>query len=334
MSIPVITYPYNEFLDIQSIPEVFIMGDHLNGFLQNGHNPLLQALSQFACKNKRKYTILMDQYILPEFMHDRYQNLDIKFSTKVFQQYNPCTTLSGYRQHPAPTHNKFLCTFNGSSGVGRMFLLALLNKFGWFDPATCSKNIRYDQSQLDGSLESFVGKDKNSYYRKFFITPNDDDFADTVFSFGYNKFDHANNISVLSAPLAESFVHLVSECQSVYEYPYITEKFLYSVVNRGLFVTYGQVGWHQHLTKYWGFKPYTKIFDYHFDDIRNPVERLLALVTMLSKFRHLSRLDYHDLHEMEHETTEYNYDHYFSGAYLKSLARFDTCNIELNATTT
>jgi hypothetical protein len=102
-------------------------------------------------------------------------------------------------------------------------------------------------------------------------------------------------------------------------HPFVTEKFLYSVVTRGLFLTYGQPGWHEHLEKYYGFKRYTNLFDYRFDNIQNPVERLVEMMSMISKFSKLNATEWKDLYLLESETIKYNYDHYFSGNYLKSL---------------
>ena len=99
--------------------------------------------------------------------------------------------------------------------------------------------------------------------------------------------------------------------------PRITEKFLYSVVTRGLFLTYGQPYWHSLLTTTIGFKPYNKIFNYDFDCILNPVERLVALISMILKFNVLSKQDLHDLYLLETDTIEFNYNHFFSRDYLK-----------------
>ena len=106
-------------------------------------------------------------------------------------------------------------------------------------------------------------------------------------------------------------------------YPFVTEKFLYSVATRGLFLSYAQPGWHEHLEKYYGFKRYTKLFDYRFDTIENPIERLVELMSMISKFSVLSLDDWRDLYLLEQDTIEYNYDHYFSRRYLDTLKLYE-----------
>jgi len=70
--------------------------------------------------------------------------------------------------------------------------------------------------------------------------------------------------------------------------------------------------------KFYGFKKYTKLFDYTFDTIENPIKRLLELMTMISKFQKLSYDDLYDLYLLELDTINYNYDHYFSRDYIKN----------------
>ena len=114
-------------------------------------------------------------------------------------------------------------------------------------------------------------------------------------------------------------MHIVSETMATSYQPHVTEKFFFSIVTHGLFLAYAQPGWHAHLEKYAGFKKYTKLFDYRFDSIQNPVERLVELITMVSKFSHLSRFDWHDLYLMEKDTIDYNYDHYFSEKFVECI---------------
>ena len=41
-------------------------------------------------------------------------------------------------------------------------------------------------------------------------------------------------------------------------------------MNKTLWITFGQLGWHAHVEQYFGFKKYNKIFNYDFDFIQNP----------------------------------------------------------------
>jgi hypothetical protein len=227
-----------------------------------------------------------------------------------------------YNIHPNINFKNFICSFNGSPHTSRKLLAAILHKFGYFDPEYCSKNFSYSINKLDGHLTDYVAN-HDQFYRKFFIADNSDTFFDTIYSFGHIRFDHANNIYNLENKLTESFLHIVSETMATSYYPFVTEKFLYSVVTRGLFLAYAQPGWHTHLEKYYGFKKYTKLFDYHFDTIQNPIKRLVELMSMISKFSILSTDDWRDLYEIEKDAIEYNYNHYFSGNYLTRLQQYE-----------
>ena len=200
--------------------------------------------------------------------------------------------------------------------------ISILEKFGYYDPAYCSKNFSYTTDTIDGHIEDYV-LDQISLYRKFFISADSEDFFQTINSFGHVRFEHNKNIYNLEHKLTQSFLHIVSETMATSYYPFVTEKFLYSIVTRGLFLSYAQPGWHAHIEKYYGFKRYTQLFDYAFDSIENPIMRLIELMTMISKFQKLSNAELHDLYLIELDTIDYNYNHYFSGAYLTHLKQHE-----------
>jgi hypothetical protein len=226
--------------------------------------------------------------------------------------------LTKYNTHPEIDFKNFVCSFNGSAHVSRKLLTAILQRFGYYNTEYCSKNFTFSVGMLDGHIADYVS-DQNNFYRKFFIDNNSDVFFNTINSFGHVQYNHEKNIYNLESKLTQSFLHIVSETMATSYVPFVTEKFLYSVVTRGLFLAYAQPEWHDHVEKYYGFKKYTKLFDYRFDAIQNPIERLVELMCMISKFSKLSCHEWHDLYLLEQETIEYNYDHYFSGDYLKSL---------------
>jgi hypothetical protein len=222
-----------------------------------------------------------------------------------------------YRVHPAHTFKNFICSFNGTDHVGRKLLVAAINKFGYFNPEYVSKNFTMSVDTVSGHLSDYV--DNMQFYSKFFIGEDSQEFFNSTNSFGLERFKHEANIYNLESKLTDSFLHIASESMATSLAPYVSEKFLYSVVTRGLYLSYAQPGWHQHLFEYYGFKPYTQLFDYTFDSITNPVKRLVELMTMIGKFSRLSTHEWNDLYLLELDTIEYNYYHYFSGNYLKHL---------------
>jgi hypothetical protein len=313
-----IGFPYHEIYDsLCVLPTQLTLSDHLGGFQQDYTNDIFKVLSSHDCE----YRVTWHQ-VVNDKIRDRYSSLQLGFSPELQDRLN-LSHFHDYRQHPEVVFKNFVCSFNGSSHVSRKLLTSILHRFGWYSPVYVSKNFQYNVDILDGHLLDYVEEEKHRVYRKFFIGDASDDFFSTVNSFGHVRFDHADNIYKLQSKLTSSFVNIVSETLATSYYPFVTEKFLFGVVTRSLFLAYAQPEWHDHLERYYGFRKYNKIFDYRFDSIRDPVERLVELMSMIAKFSVLSSDDWRDLYEMESDTIEYNYDHYFSRNYIKQLAKYE-----------
>ena len=293
--------------------------DHLGGFDSTGFNALLTKLDNKAGHQNKTYDITYHQ-ILDSALTSQYPNLKIKFSPE-FQQKMNFLHFKNYNIHPESTFKNFVCCFNGSPHVSRKLLASTIKKSGWWNEDYCSKNFTCSAANITGHIGDYVSDDSARFCNKFFSV--DEDFLNRIYSFRYVRYNHAKNIYTLENKLVESFLHIVSETMATSYVPFVTEKFLYSIVTRGLFLSYAQPGWHDHIEKYYGFKLYTKLFDYQFDSIQNPVERLIELMSMISKFSVLSSDDWTDLHLLEQDAIEYNYDHYFSGNYLKHLTTYN-----------
>ena len=306
-SLRTLHFPDNENIDLI---------DHLGGFDATLKNLVLDTLVARKFPNS-----IYLQYCVDPILKNQYKTIDIKFSTRL-QDPISLAHFDAYNIHPDINYKNFICSFNGTSHVGRKLLVSILQKFKYFDPMYCSKNFSYSTEVIDGHINDYVNHD--SFYNKFFISDDSQEFFQTKYSFGHGRYNHGNNIYTLENRLTESFLQIVSETMATSYYPFVTEKFLYSVVTRGLFLSYAQPGWHSHVEKYYGFKKYTKLFDYRFDNIENPVERLIELITMISKFEKLTPVEWHDLYLLEQDTIEYNYDHYFSKKYLKHLQQYES----------
>lgn len=305
---------YFNFLIDDSTTEVQIP-DHLGGFNSRYQSPVLDRL---AGQSGTRPMVVVTEYIVDQRIRDRYPTFDFRFD---FNEHRKVLDhFGGYTIHPERSFDNLLCSFNGSAHVGRQLLVSALHRFGLFDPVYCSKNFPITDQQVSGHISRYVGEE-DRYYNPL-LTSTDAEFNQTIYSFGHDRYNHSRNIYKLEDPLTQSFVHLISETMPEVYYPFYGEKFLYSIVTRGLFVAYSQPGWHHMLEKCYGFKMYSRIFDYRFDAVLNPVDRLLELITMILRFRHLSADDLRDLYQIESDTIEYNYDHYFSGNYLECLEKF------------
>ena len=301
---------------MNSIPDVIKIEDHLNGFDKNLQNLFLEHLNSIAVNQPS----IIIGHIATDTIKNRYPNLDFYLSDLYSEQVFPM--FKEYRMPPCINYKNFICSFNGSDHISRRLLTAILKKFNWYNTEYCTKNFSFSVDSIDGQIEEYVG-DQISFYRKFFIAEDSSTFFQSINSFGHVRFDHNKNIYNLEHKITESFIHLVSETLGTSYWPMITEKFLYSVVTKGLFVTYGPPGWHELTEKYLGFKQYNKLFNYSFDQITNPIERLVELMSMLSKFSMLTIDEWQDLYRIEQDTIQYNYDHYYSGQYLKNLKKYE-----------
>jgi len=292
--------------------------DHMGGFDKNLTNTLLDTI----LNNITTKLTVETEYILLDSVISNYPSLNFKFDLDATIKGNYFFDFFNYNTHPTLNYKNFICSFNGTAHVSRKLLVSILEKFKYYIPVYCSKNFLYTIDAIDGHINDYV-PGQTSLYRNFFISADSEDFFQTVNSFGHVQFEHNKNIYNLENKLTESFLHIVSETVATSYVPFVTEKFLYSVVTRGLFLSYAQPGWHAHIEKYYGFKLYTKLFDYQFDSITNPVKRLVELMTMVGKFSKLTSFEWHDLYLLEQDAVEYNYDHYFSGNYLNELKKYE-----------
>lgn len=293
-----------------------VLNDHLGGFSKNFDNEYLN----YAQENFVGKKILTEYLFFDNKVMQKYKLLDICFSADLWDRAMKISQFKTYNVHPEINFKNFICSFNGTAHVGRQLLTSILSNQGYFNPKYCTKNFSYNNDWITSHLKNLdLSEDEVRLYEKFFYTSND--FNSTVFSFGHVRFEHDKNIYNLEDKLTQSFLHIISETMSTSYHPFVTEKFIYSIVTRGLFLSYAQPNWHGHIEKYLGYKLYDTIFDYSFDEIQNPVIRLTKLIEMVSKFSKLSFDDWKDLYQLEQDNIEYNYDHYFSGSYLECIKK-------------
>ena len=306
----------NALLALHTPPAGIFLYDHLGGFDSHYKNPLVTAIDQYAATHGQTLLVKYHQF-LPQQVQKNYPNLKFEFELTDFAIKN-FKSFTNYKDFPVRRYEHFICSFNGIGHVSRQLLVAALHQRGWINLAAVSKNFSFSTKMIDGHIQSYVG-DQARVYRKFFITADSEQFFQTVSGFGHERNYHAQNINTLENILTSSFLNIISETVATSSVPYVTEKSLYSVVTKGLFLAYAQPGWHRCLEQQYGLKPYHNLFDYKFDSITNPVSRLIGLLGMISKFEKLSAADKHDLYQLEKDAIEYNYHYYFSGKLLTTL---------------
>jgi hypothetical protein len=268
----------DSLLKLHTPPAGIFLYDHLNGFDSEYKNPLVTAIDQYAATHGQTLLVKYHQF-LPQQVRNNYLNLKFEFELTDFAIKN-FNSFTHYKDFPIRHYKHFICSFNGIGHISRQLLVAALHQRGWFDTAAVSKNFSFSTDMIDGHIQYYVGK-HDSFYRKFFITADSEQFFQTSSGFGHERDHHDQNVFTLENILTSSFLNIVSESVATSSVPYITEKALYSVVTKGLFLAYAQPGWHDHVETYYGFRRYIKLFDYKFDTIQNPVERLVELMTMV-----------------------------------------------------
>ena len=312
-------YILNEIEDVErlaNLGSVIRCGDNLGGFDQQCRNAIFDRLENYNVD----YSIIYHQ-VLPGIVKSNYPNFQFTYDPE-FQDHVVLKYLLPYQDTLPQTFDNFVCSFNGNGHVSRQLLVAALNARGWANPVSVSKNFAITAEAIDGHIQQYVADQDRFYLKQFVKSTNDSYFALINDLNNRERYNHLPNCRRLAPIIKSSFVHIVSEAMGTSYVPFVTEKFLYSVVNRNLFVGYAQPRWHSWLTSVYGFKLYDKLFDYRFDTIENPVVRLVELLCMLSKFEHLSAFDKHDLYLMTEPQREFNYDHYKSGDYRDAMEKF------------
>lgn len=312
-------YDFKQFInsvtDING-KKVYTVIDHINGFDKNYNNPILDHIS-----NSNNDAIFDYEHPLPDFIKQKYNNLQINFNLDLYYK-NLFSKLHKYET--VVEKNKienFLCCFLGSEHVSRQLLSAILIKSKIWKTEFCRKDFTYTIDTLDGNISSYLDENSSRFYRKFFI-----DYTTNINleknSIDYIHSNNFHNLEIIGDYFKKSFVALIPETIGTSFVPFITEKFVNAVLTKTLFVTYGQPNWHNFLENVYGFRLYNKIFNYEFDQVDNPVIRIVKLMEMISKFQNLNSDDWHDLYLIEKDTIDYNYDHWHSKSYLKNLAKF------------
>lgn len=259
------------------------------------------------------------QIIATEQLKAKYPNIDFKF----YNHYS-FDKLNNYEYVSKATKefDEFLSCFNGADEVGRQFVTALLQKNNLWSYNSCSKNFVYSIDRIDGNLISFCG-DTERFYRKFIISDTDSslEFYNSKYVLDRkNQFNYKHNADVLLPIIERSWLNLVTESCSVSYNPWLTEKIVFPILAKTLWLAFAQPGYYAYIEKHLGFKKYDKIFDYGFDAEPNPVKRLIKLFETFYKFKNLTKQELHDLYLLEEDTIKYNYDHYRSKSYMNNLS--------------
>lgn len=288
----------------------------MHGFGRDHTNDILDFFNEQYPNTK-----LLLEYQLPSSVKEHYSNLVLDYDFTLWREYLQIRKFEVFRQHPDIDINNLLCTFNAKQHAGSRLLVSYLYNNRMHNPGYVSKNFQTNLQHLYKDIEQL--SDNVDLDRIIFGVhkQHNEGYLSTVNVFGEKFSDQTDNLKNLSPRIANSFVYIVSENVSTGYIPYISEKFLYGVVNRSLFLAWAPPGWHKQLSEQFGFKLYDDIFDYSFDSIENPTKRLQMLMKNLAVYQQLSIDDWHDLRKVEIDKIQYNYEHFFSQKYLDKIQK-------------
>lgn len=298
---------YIKYLNIEK--KIINLSDHLTGFDNNYQNFLLSGIN----KKYKGYNVFYG-HPLPLQVIKKYMNINFIFDNRDVEHLRWFKKPKGHDLKPIlkTKISDFLTCFNGVGHISRILLCSILHKMDLWNNNTCTKNFMTTNDTLSGLVNYYVnGNDEERLYWKFFKSDNPE-FLQKIITKDYINGNFHHNFSVIYSAMHSSFLTIISETVGSSYVPFVTEKYIQCIATKNLFLGYAQPLWHDCIVKQHGFKLYTKLFDYKFDCIENPIHRLIQLIEMISKFKHLSNLDLHDLYCLEQDTLDYNYDHYRS----------------------
>lgn len=252
--------------------------DHLDGFDCRLNNWFLSDVAEHG--PRRVYT----QYMFSDRVKKLYPNLDLRYSLPLVLNSYPMVSIINSVQPVNKTFDHFVCCFNWSSHVGRVWLVNKLRELGWFDNNSCTQNW--------GTRNTFLEK---------------------------NKLDQVKNFVNLSPIIQKSFLHIISETKPESYYPFPTEKFYDPILNKTLWIAYAPPGYHRMIESF-GFNLH-KSFDYSFDSIEDPIERLDALIEQIKPLQNKQR--WNQIYRSESDVISYNYKHMVSLRYVKRIIDLD-----------
>ena len=297
-----------------------VVKDHLNGFDSDYKNNFLSTVPA-------GFTVYTE-YLLSTEVKNQYPELNLKFDARLMVHENWLDHLADFAQDFFVPHRMFipevsdcrlthfLCCFNRSPHISREWAVSWLHHLGWFDDRYCSKHFPITHQHFCHTHPELI--------KQYHTSTFDPDFLSKIVALDYNgsTSDHISHLIALSPRIQQCFVQLVTEAVAESYCPFPTEKILYPILNKTLWVAYAQPGYHQFIETHMGFKRY-QTFDYSFDSIQNSLYRLIAITDMLEPFIKLSRHDWHDIYLIEKDTMDYNLELVRSKHFLTLIRSFD-----------
>lgn len=270
---------------------VWQLDDHLLGFDSQGYNKLISSIDPAE---------IHTEYVLPDWVKKNYPQHTFKFNAELMIKNNHLMQAIEF-DNPTSllTFNNFLCCFNRSHHPGREWVAKELFRRNLFDPKFCSKGFVIPQQKFDASIHNFLKQI-------------------TIHGIS-SQVDVKSNLFELSPLISSSFINLVSETVPESYVPFPTEKFLFPVLNKRLWISYAQPRYHEFLTDVLGFQLYDAFFDYSFDKIKDPQQRLISMLDEIEPYSKLSNSAWRSIYKALEPVIEHNYHWAKTGQFIDRL---------------
>lgn len=99
---------------------------------------------------------------------------------------------------------------------------------------------------------------------------------------------------------------------------HLTEKILRPIACGKPFMLAATAGSLKYLRNY-GFKTFVDVIDESYDDIKNPAQRIQAIVDEMSRISNLDAITKHNVYQAMHKIAQYNQQHFFSNKFSQQL---------------
>lgn len=109
----------------------------------------------------------------------------------------------------------------------------------------------------------------------------------------------------------DSCIHLVTETKYIDNELFLSEKILKPILGYQPFIVFGPHGYLKELKKY-GFKTFSNIWDESYDDIKDPVERMKSLISLVKQLNNKSIEELNDIYRSTKDICIYNRNVFYS----------------------
>ena len=290
--------------------QVTCLEDHLSGFDNNYQNAALLHIA-----DQSVYT----EYLLPDEIKLQYR-ANVYFSAWLMIKNNSLTQFLKLAKPVTGNRTNFLCSFNKTGDPYRKKFIMALIAAGLFDAKYCSRNFDINDNDWLVFFKTLPG---------YVLDPNINlqqvgRQLHEITCFSQELVNgQIQEMNLSFAPkILDSFITAVCEPVSQSYVPFPTEKFCFPIVNKSLWLSYAQPGYHKFLHEKFGIQRYQGI-NYGFDEEPDPAKRLVLYIDELLRLKKLSQDEKVEIYQSNQSRIDQNFDIVTSGRMIYNIWQHD-----------